>query len=470
MTNGFLEALGSITGPAHVLTGADAARWSQDWSGQLRWTPLAVVRPANSREVAEILLRANAERVAVVPVGGNTGLTRATAADGALMLSLDRMSAIREINPRARVAVVEAGVVLSALHEAAAEHDLIFPLTFGARGSAHVGGCLSTNAGGSNVVRYGNARALCLGLEAVTPEGKVMDLMSALHKDNAGYDLRDLLIGAEGTLGVITAAVLKLFPRPRAYVTAMMAPPDLGSALDLLHVLQTETGRAVEAFEYMPGEFMDAFLERFPEARPPFEQRYDINILVEIGVLSTRDAEPGPDGKAPICAHVEAVLGRFFEEGRLLDAVIAKNDAERAEMWARREAAAEVSRLHAPIVDNDIAVPLERMQELLERVRARTLALDPGARLLNVAHLGDGNLHFAAWPESRDETVHEAIREAVEEETIALGGSFSAEHGIGLSKLSAMRRHKDPVALEGMRRIKVALDPNGIMNPGKVLP
>ena len=470
MTSNVLDRLYAITGAAHVLTGADCARWSHDWAEQVHWSPLAVVRPADTAQVAAILQLANAEGIAVVPVSGNTGLTKATRAEGALMLSLDRMSAIREINPTGRTAVVEAGVILSSLHDAVAEHDLIFPLTFGARGSAMIGGCLSTNAGGSNVVRYGSTRGLCLGIEAVTPTGQVMNLMSALHKDNSGYDLRNLLIGAEGTLGVITAAVVKLFPKPRAYATAMVAMPDVSSALELLHILQAETGGAVEAFEYMPGNYIDGHLKRFPTARPPFDTRYEVNILVEVGALAARDADPGLDGEVPIAGHLEDVLARLFENGTVLDAVVAKSDAQRAEMWARREAAAEVSRLHDPIVDNDIALPLDKVQTLIERAEARARALDPGITFLNVAHLGDGNLHFAAWPETHDPAVHAAICEAVEEETIALGGSFSAEHGIGLSKLSTMARHKDPVAMQVMRSIKQALDPNGVMNPGKVLP
>ena len=470
MTDMCLDPLREEIGSAYVLTGEDTTPFSQDWSGQVRWTPLAVLRPADTAQVAAIVRLANATKTPIVPVSGNTGLAKGTSAEGALMLSLDRMNAIREVNPTRRTASVEAGVVLSNLHEAADQHDLIFPLTFGARGSAMIGGALSTNAGGSNVVRYGSTRGLCLGIEAVTPTGDVMNLMSALHKDNSGYDLRDLLIGAEGTLGVITAAVVKLFPKPRAYATAMVAVPSVNAALDLLYRLQSETGGAVEAFEYMPGAYIDAHLQRFPEARAPFETRHEVNILVEVGALADRDAVPGEDGQVPIVAHLEAVLMQLFETGAVLDAVVAKSDGQRAEMWARREAAAEVSRLHSPIVDNDIAVPTDKVQTLVERIHARTKALDPQAGILNVGHLGDGNLHFAAWPSTEDADLHREIGLAVEEETMALGGSFSAEHGIGLSKRPAMMRHKDPVALAVMRQIKSALDPNGIMNPGKVLP
>ncbi|MEM6587513.1 MAG: FAD-binding oxidoreductase [Pseudomonadota bacterium] len=470
MTDMLLETLRRMLGADYVLTGNDAAPFSQDWSGQVQWTPIAILRPSDTAQVADIVKLANETKTPIVPVSGNTGLAKGTSAEGALMLSLDRMNTIHDVNPGRRTATVEAGVILTALHDAADAHDLIFPLTFGARGSAMIGGALSTNAGGSNVVRYGSTRGLCLGIEAVTPTGDVMNLMSALHKDNSGYDLRDLLIGAEGTLGVITAAVVKLFPKPRAYATAMVAAPSVNAALDLLYQLQAETGGAVEAFEYMPGAYIDAHLERFPDARPPFEDRYDVNILVEVGALADRDALADEDGEVPIIAHLEGVLAGLFENGAVLDAIVAKSDAQRAEMWARREAAAEVSRLHSPIVDNDIAVPTDSVQTLVERLHARTKALDPDAGILNVGHLGDGNLHFAAWPSTNDAEVHRQIGLAVEEETVALGGSFSAEHGVGLSKTATMARHKDPVAMAMMRQIKVALDPNNIMNPGKVLP
>ena len=465
-----VQSLEAIVGPTNLAKGGDLDRWSSDWLNLYHWDPLAVVRPKTTQEVAQVVRLANQTGTAVVPVSGNTGLTGGTNAQGAIMVSLDRMSAIREIKPEARVAIVEAGVILSSLHVAVETHGLIFPLTFGARGTAMIGGALSTNAGGSNVLRYGNTRDLCLGLEVVLPTGEILDLMSALHKDNSGYDLRHLMIGAEGTLGIITAAVLKLHPKPRAYATAMVAAPSINSALALLNRLQEETGGAVEAFEYMPRNYIEAHLARFSDARAPFDEMHDVNILVEVGALSARDATVNADGTVPVVEHLENVLAALFEDGAVLDAVIAKSDTQRAEMWARREAAAEVSRLHDPIVDNDIAVPLDKMQTLIERVEARARALDPGITFNSVAHLGDGNLHFAGWPSTDDKVVHDAIKEAVEEEVLALGGSFSAEHGIGVSKLPSMERRKNPQAMTTMRAIKAALDPNGIMNPGKVLP
>jgi len=298
----------------------------------------------------------------------------------------------------------------------------------------------------------------------------VVDLMSELHKDNSGYDLRDLLIGAEGTLGIITAAVLKLHPKPKAYATAMVAAPSLTDALTLLNTLQKETGGAVEAFEFMPRVYIQAYLERFPTARAPFEEMHEINILVEVGALSKRDATPGPDGQVPVTAHLEEVLGRLFESGAILDAAVAQSDTQRQEMWARREASAEVARLRQPLVDNDIAVPLDKMQELLEQITANAQSLDPDLIPMCVAHLGDGNLHFAAWPSTDYPETLNKIKEMVDATSISFGGSFSAEHGVGLTKKPAMARHKNAAALKAMRAIKLALDPNGIINPGKVLP
>ncbi|MFU8881905.1 MAG: FAD-binding oxidoreductase [Rhodobacterales bacterium] len=465
-----LDRFEAIVGKAYVVTGPDMARWSQDWTGAYTWTPQAILRPATTTEVAAILTLANETATPIVPVSGNTGLAGGTRAEGAIMLSLDRMNRIRELRTDARIAIVEAGVILSNLHAAADAEGLIFPLTFGARGSAMLGGVLSTNAGGSNVLRYGNTRDLCLGLEVVLPTGEVMDLMSELHKDNSGYNLRHLMIGAEGTLGIITAAVLKLAPKPRAYATAMVAAPSLDMALDLLNKLQEATGGGVEAFEFMPRAYIDGHLEKFPAAKPPFEDRYDINILVEVGATAPRDCTPGPDGRVPVSTYLEEVLEQMFAQGTVLDAVVAQSDAQRAEMWQRREAAAEIAMTRRPLVNNDIAVPLDKVAVFLERAHDRLTALDADAKELIVSHLGDGNVHYTVWPTSQDPVVHDAIMEAVEDVVLGLGGSFSAEHGIGTSKLPSMMRRKNKVALAAMRAIKAALDPKGILNPGKVLP
>jgi FAD/FMN-containing dehydrogenase len=360
--------------------------------------------------------------------------------------------------------------VLTQLHEAAEAQGLNFPMTFGARGSAMLGGLLSTNAGGSNVLRYGNTRALCLGLEVVLPDGEVLNLMSELHKDNSGYDLKDLFIGAEGTLGVITAAVLKLVPKPRAFATAMVAAPSLPDALKLLNRLQEATGGAVEAFEYMPGNYIEGHLARIANARPPFAERHEVNIMVEVGATAPRDALPGADGRVPVAAYLEEVLAGLMEEGAVLDAVIAQNEAQRREMWARREAAAEVMLAVSPRVDTDIALPLDKVATFLGRMDEVLPSVDPGATHVEVAHLGDGNIHYSVCCTTDDPGLMDRITERVEDVVQKLGGSFSAEHGIGVSKKNTMARRKDKVALKVMRRIKAALDPKGIMNPGKVLP
>lgn len=465
-----VQAMRGCVGDVQVLTGDDAARYGRDWMGAYVTQPLCVVRPANRDEVAAVLRLANAWRVPVVPVSGNTGLVGGTAAQGAVMLSLERMTAIREIRPQARVAVVEAGVVLARLQEAAEDLGLYFPLWFGARGSAMIGGALSTNAGGSNVLRYGSTRGLVLGLEVVLPDGRVLDLMSELHKDNSGYDLRDLFIGAEGTLGVITAAVVKLVPKPAAYATATLACPTLTAALEVLNRLQGVTGGAVEAFEYMPRGYLQRLAEARADLGQPFADMHDVTILVEVGATAPRDSTPGPDGAVPVVGLLEDVLGAMMEEGLVLDAVVARSESQRHAMWARREAAAEITLGLRPIVDTDVAVPLDKVAVFLEQMEARLQALDPGARALVVAHLGDGNLHYTACPTRDDPVLKDAIRSAVEDVVQGLRGSFSAEHGVGLSKLPSMTRRKDPVALDVMRMLKAAFDPNTILNPGKTVP
>lgn len=316
-----------------------------------------------------------------------------------------------------------------------------------------IGGVLSTNAGGSNVLRYGNTRDLVMGIEVVMADGRIMDLMGALHKDNSGLNLKHLMIGAEGTLGIITAAVVKLHPKPRAYATAMVAAANLPAALALLHALQEATGNAVEAFEFMPRAFIDGHLARVAGAKPPFDMAYDVNILVEVGATAPRDADPCADGSIPIVSVLEQTLAGLFAQGLVLDAVVAQNEAQRGVMWARREAAADIMYAKRPFVDTDVAVALPDVAVFLARMTPRLAALDPGASASSVAHLGDGNIHYTAYPSRDDPALIDAIKQAVEDVVRDLNGSFSAEHGVGLSKLNAMRRCKDPVALSAMKAI-----------------
>lgn len=454
-----IDALKPVLGNAHVLTGSDTSPYTRDWTEKYPSAPLAVVRPATTAQVAQVVKLARAHNTAIVPLGGNTGLTGGGQARGELMLSLERLNAIRAVKPEARLAIVEAGVILQDLHTALQDHNLIFPLTFGARGSARIGGCLSTNAGGSNVVRYGSTRGLCLGLEVVLANGEILDLMSELHKDNSGYDLRDLFIGAEGTLGIITAAVLKLSPKPDHYATAQIAVPDLATALQVLHRLQSASGGAVEAFEYMPRPYMERLARFRPDLRAPFDQVYETSVMVELGGI-------GGD----MTSVLETELGDLLDSGQVLDAVIAQNDAQRAAIWESREAAAEITFNQLPMVNADVCLPLDRIQEFFDVVRPRIEALEPGLEDLTVAHLGDGNLHFTVYPTHDDPAHVQSIQDAIDAVTVALGGSVSAEHGVGQSKLSTLRAHKDPVALRVMAAVKSALDPDDILNPGKVNP
>jgi FAD/FMN-containing dehydrogenase len=455
-----LQEFAAIVGKEYALTGNDTARWSTDWTGKYCAQPGVVLRPASTHQVSQIMTLANAQRQSITPVSGHTGLVGGTYSPGGVMVSLDRMNTIHDINATTRTAVVDAGVVLSSLHDATDAEGLIFPLTFGARGSAMIGGVMSTNAGGSNVLRYGNTRDLVLGLEAVLADGRVVDLMSSLHKDNSGLNLRQLLIGSEGTLGIITKAVLKLAPKPITYATAMVAVPKLDDALTLLNRVQDATGGAVEAFEYMPRHYIDVHMARVDGAREPFDVPYDVNIMIEVATTTDTD----------ITDALQTIMADMMNSGAVLDAVVAQNETQRRAMWGRREAAAELTFWRKPIVDTDVALPLDLVGSFLEQANAKVVEADSGAEPFYIAHLGDGNVHYGVYPSSDDAALKDQIVEIIEDVVESLGGSFSAEHGVGLSKLNTMRRRKDPVALDMMRKIKGVLDPNGILNPGKLIP
>ena len=464
-----ISDLTAAIGAAHVLSHKDdLARYAKDWTSQYTSSPIAVARPANTAEVSQVIRIAAKHGIAVVPVSGRTGITGGAMTNGGLMLSVERLNKIRQIRPETRIAVVEAGVILSSLHDAAEAEGLYFPLWFGARGSAMVGGVLSTNAGGSNVLRYGSTRALCLGLEVVLADGRILNLMSQLHKDNSGYDLKNIFIGAEGTLGVITAAVMKLVPRPRAYATATLAARSLPDALTLLNQLQDASGGTVEAFEYMPESYMRRLAQARPDIRQPFTPHHAVNILVELGVTAPRDSVADETGTVPIVALLENTLAAMMADGTVLDAEIAQSDQQRRAMWERRELAAEITYSRKPAIDTDIALPLDKIAAFFDLINERLPDIDPGCDQMCVAHLGDGNLHFTVFPTQPG--LHDTVVTAIEDVVQQLGGTFSAEHGVGLSKLPSMARRKDPVALDIMRTIKAALDPGNVMNPGKVLP
>ncbi|HOZ34712.1 MAG TPA: FAD-binding oxidoreductase, partial [Tabrizicola sp.] len=399
---GLIDDLATVAGPAQVLTGADMARYARDWMGKYQGAPLAVVRPGSTAEVSACVRIAAAHGVAIVPVSGNTGLVGGTMTTGGVMISLERMNRIRAVKRDARLVVAEAGVILSRLHEAAEAEGLYFPLWFGARGSAMLGGVLSTNAGGSNVLRYGSTRALCLGLEVVLADGRVLDLMGELHKDNSGYDLKQMFIGAEGTLGIITAAVMKLVPAPKAHATATLATRSLADALVLLNRMQEATGGRVEAFEFMPRTYSERLRVARPDLGLPFDHIPEVTVLIEAATTVPTEATPDDSGEVPLVGLLETVLAGMMEEGLVTDAVLARSDQQRRAMWARREAAAEICVGLTPVVDTDVCLPLDRVEGFLTEALQRLDALDPGFRSLTVAHLGDGNLHFTVFP-TRDD-------------------------------------------------------------------
>ena len=465
-----LDQIRADLGAKYVVTGTDTEAWTRDWMNVYHWQPLAVVRPASTEQVQAIARACSAAGVAMVPVGGNTGLTGATKAQDAVMISLDRMNAIREIKPNAQVAIVESGAILDSIHQAVDVHNLVFPLFFGARGSAMIGGNLSTNAGGSNVLRYGNTRDLCLGLEVVLADGRVMNLMSELRKDNTGLNLKHMFIGAEGTLGIITAAVVRLYRKPLAYVTAMVGLRALEDSLPLLNRLQNETGGGVEAFEYMPRHYIERHMDKIESALEPFDDVHEVNILVEVATTRASDLEQDGSGTPKLQAILETALMDMIEAGSAQDAVIAQNEAQRRVMWERRESAAEITVGVPGSIDTDVAVPLDDVPAFLQQVSARVQEIDPDGQEFYISHLGDGNLHYTFYPSDTSGVFKEPITEAIEDVVLALNGSFSAEHGIGLSKRNSMARRKDPVALEMMRAIKSAFDPANLMNPGKVYP
>lgn len=333
-----------------------------------------------------------------------------------------------------------------------------------------IGGNLSTNAGGSNVLRYGNTRDLCLGLEVVLADGRVMNLMSELRKDNTGLNLKHMFIGAEGTLGIITAAALRLYRKPLAYVTAMVGMRALEESLPLLNRLQNETGGGVEAFEFMPRRYIQRHMEQKAGALEPFDDAHEINILVEVATTRTSDLEQDSSGTPKLQAILENALIDMIEAGSAQDAVIAQNEAQRRVMWERRESAAEITVGFKGSIDTDIAVPLGDVSTFLRQVSLRVSEIDPAGEEFYISHLGDGNLHYTFYPSDISGVFKEPITEAIEDVVLSLNGSFSAEHGIGLSKRNSMARRKDPVALEMMWAIKTAFDPKNLMNPGKVYP
>jgi FAD/FMN-containing dehydrogenase len=381
------------------------------------------------------------------------------------------MKSIRELDEAGRTVVAEAGVVLEVLQDQASQRGLLFPLMFGAKGSCTIGGNLATNAGGSNVLRYGNTRELCLGIEAVMPDGSIVNGLSGLRKDNTGYDIKDLLIGSEGTLGIITAAVFKLFPSLSTRVTAFLSMASVNAAIQALNVIQDRTGNSVEAFEYVPQPVVNAVCMAFPNIRPPLEGNVPTGVLLEIGSSRLSDAETDDAGSTHLETELVEILEALIEAGLVEDAVIAQSGQQRADFWHLRESVLESILAYGASYHFDISLPLANVSTFLEEMDGTVTKL--GFETLTIGHLGDGNLHYALASPDREQWSRMPL-EAAKQEAFKLlrrlDGSFSAEHGVGQSKLDVMRALKDPAQLALMRSIKSALDPAGILNPGKLIP
>ncbi|MFZ5549645.1 MAG: FAD-binding oxidoreductase [Pseudomonadota bacterium] len=464
-----LSELRGAFGGRLLTDAADTVPFLSDWRRKWQGRAIAVAQPDDTADVAAVLGWCHAHRVPVVPQGGNTGLSGAATPDAsgqALVLSLTRLNRIRRIDPANQTIEVQAGVTLQAVQDAAREAGRLFPLSLAAQGSCTIGGNLATNAGGVQVLRYGNARELCLGLEVVTPEGEVWSGLRGLRKDNTGYDLRDLYIGSEGTLGVITAAVLKLFPLPAAQVAAFIAVPSPQAAVDLLQLAQARLGAGLTAFELMGETCLHLVEKHVPAARFPLGERAPWYVLLELS--DTR-------GEAEAAEAIEGLLEAAIEQGHAADAALSSSLAQFRALWALREDISESQGAEGKTIKHDIALPISRIAGFVQRTLAAVEAAFPGLRAVCFGHLGDGNLHFNFSPapgQAADAFValEGPLNRLVHDAVSAAGGSISAEHGLGVLRRDESARYKSPVELALMRRIKAALDPLNLMNPGKVLP
>jgi FAD/FMN-containing dehydrogenase len=463
------DALRQIIGPAHVLTDGDLTAYEQDWRKRERGRALAVARPASTAEVAAVVRACAARGAAIVPQGGNTGLSVGATPDGSgaqVVLSLRRMKAVRAIDAANLTITVEAGCILQDLQAAAREAGFLFPLSLAAEGSCTIGGNLAANAGGTQVLRYGNARELCRGLEVVTPQGEIWDGLSGLRKDNTGYDLRDLFIGSEGTLGVITAATLKLYPLPAAQLTAWAAVPSMQAAVDLLGLAQRRLGAGLTGFEVMGQFALGLVAKHYPQLRPPLYQDTPWCVLLE---------NSDQEDEAHARAQFEQLLQAALDSGCVTDAVVAESIAQAQTLWHVRESIPLAQADEGLNIKHDISLPVSRIPAFAAETDALLAREIPGVRLLNFGHLGDGNLHYnvqapagadaAQFLREQEDRVNTLVFDAVARHH----GSISAEHGIGSLKAAKLPHYKSAVALDLMRAIKRAIDPQGIMNPGRVL-
>lgn len=465
-----LDALRAIVGAQHVLTGEDAQASLTDWRDRYSGQALAVVRPGSTEEVAAVVRLCAQHHIPIVPQGGNTGLCGGATPDqsgNAIVLSLLRLNAVRSMDLDNDTMEVEAGCVLQVIQQTARDANRLFPLSLAAEGSCTIGGNLATNAGGTQVLRYGNMRELALGLEVVTAEGEIWHGLRGLRKDNTGYDLRDLYIGSEGTLGIITAATLKLYPLPVAQCTALLAFASIEDAITMLTHARHTLGAALTGFELMAGDCLADVVRCFPQQRLPFEG--ESAALPWYALLELSDSE----SEAHARERFEVVVGEAIESGHVLDAVIAESMAQSKALWHLRESIPLAEKESGKSIKHDVSIPVSRMGAFVEDTNAALKKAFPGIRNVIFGHLGDGNLHYnvARGTMTEDEllALQYEVYELVHDHVHAVGGSISAEHGVGQLKRDVLPRYKDPVEIALMHRIKAALDPDGIMNPGKVL-
>ncbi len=464
-----LDALKSAVGPGGWTDDQDEiAPYLKEDRGLFTGSSPLMMKPANADEVAAILALCSETCTPVVPQGGNTSLVGASIpheTNNEIILSLRRLNRIRDIDPIGNTITVEAGCILADVQAAAAEVDRLFPLSLGAEGSCRIGGNLSTNAGGTNVLRYGNARDLALGLEVILPDGRKIDDLKTLRKDNTGYSLKNLFIGAEGTLGIITAAALKLFPMPHEIVTSFAAVPHVAAGVDLLGRARSAVGDAVTAFELMPRRAIEFTCKHSDGCRDPLENVHEWYALVEIS---------SPGGEVTLRPAFESALSAAIDDGVVEDAVVAESKAQAATLWRLRETLPEAQKPEGASVKHDVSVPISRIAEMIAEGAMAVEDFVPGVRSLPFGHVGDGNVHFnfsRPLEMSDEEFMSHAkdIHLIIHDIAHRLGGSISAEHGLGQAKREEIKRYKDPAALDLMRQIKDLIDPKGIMNPGKVV-